>query len=116
MHVVISHAFCLLLAGVTLRGPGMPDLFVPIQRRSATGDNVHEVEVWKSKSPGIDQGEAAAAWFSTYFKSTATPAEYRLVYQDEVCVRLCVSVSVCVRVHVCVRSYICFCLGRVAPA
>lgn len=89
------------LAGVTLRAPAMPDLFVPIQRRSASGDNVREVEVWKNKSPGIDQGEAAAAWFSTYFKAPASPAEYRLVYQDEVCMSVCVHVLVTMRVNTC---------------
>ncbi|OQR86082.1 mosc domain protein [Achlya hypogyna] len=49
---------------LTLSGPGMPDLVVPVTR---TGPELR-VRVFKDFMQGIDQGAAAAEWVSSYLQ------------------------------------------------
>ncbi len=52
----------LVEAGLTLTAPEMEDLSVARKEDGA----IREVEVWGDACEGIDQGDAAAEWFSAY--------------------------------------------------
>lgn len=57
--------------GLALSAPGMEELAVP---RIEEGD-IRNVDVWGDVCEGIDQGDEAADWFSTYLDTSA-----RLLY------------------------------------
>ncbi len=57
--------------GLVLSAPGMEDLAVP---RTEEG-NIRNVEVWGDACDGIDQGDDAADWFSSYLDTAS-----RLLY------------------------------------
>ena len=48
--------------GLALTAPGMPRLAVPVTEDGA----VLSVDVWDSETRGVDQGDAAAAWFAEF--------------------------------------------------
>jgi uncharacterized protein YcbX len=60
---------------LTLTAPGMPPLRVPLA--GEPGDDV-PVQVWESRTSGVDQGADAGAW-ATEVLSRERPGRYRLV-------------------------------------
>jgi MOSC domain-containing protein len=67
-----------------LTADGMPPLEVPLAGRD--GPRLH-VRVWSAQTTGVDQGNAAADWFSEYL-SRERPGRYRLVRMPDDEVRL----------------------------
>jgi uncharacterized protein len=67
-------------AGLTLHAPGVAALTVPYGNAGTT----MEVEVWRHQGRGLDAGDAAAAWLSTWL---GTPV--RLVRFDRATPRAC---------------------------
>ena len=59
-------------AQLVLEAPGMPTLEVPIVGEGAA--TTRDVRVWEDKCPGVDQGDAAAAWLSKFMGREAAEA------------------------------------------
>ncbi len=55
--------------------PGMPALDLPLAGRDGAE---HAVQVWQSHTTGVDQGQDAESWATTYL-SRERPGRYRLV-------------------------------------
>ncbi|CAK4076596.1 unnamed protein product [Aphanomyces euteiches] len=66
---------------ITLTGPGMEPLVVPVTTRGIE----RNVRVWKDRIDSIDQGDAAAAWIAKFLDNPT----YRLVYFKESFRRQC---------------------------
>ena len=60
-------------APLILEAPGMPTLRSPVVDSAAGGD-ARTVHVWEDQCPGVDQGEAAAAWLSKFMGREAAEA------------------------------------------
>jgi uncharacterized protein YcbX len=58
-----------------LTAPGMPPLDLPLEGLDGPE---RAVEIWDAPTSGLDQGDAAAAWF-TAFLSRERPGQYRVV-------------------------------------
>ena len=71
-------------ADLILNAPDMPQLNLPLRGLSGA---TREVRVWDSYSVGIDQGEFAAKWFTTYL-SREVPGTYRMVRMPDKGTRL----------------------------
>lgn len=56
---------------LVLKAPGMPIIEIPLIYKGGT---IRDVRVWDDTCPGIDQGDAAAAWLSKYMGSEAAEA------------------------------------------
>lgn len=64
---------------LTMTAPGMPPLTLPLDGRR--GPEL-PVQVWQSRTVGIDQGDEASAWI-TSFLSRERPGVYRVVRMDD---------------------------------
>lgn len=69
---------------LVLTAPDMPPLSLPT---AGVPGVQHAVQVWKSHTAGMDQGDEAAAWFTEYF-SRERPGRYRLVRMPDDGVRM----------------------------
>ncbi|PSC71196.1 PITH domain-containing 1 [Micractinium conductrix] len=63
-------------AKLVLRAPGMPELQVPLSVAPAVGKPSVPVTVWDWSGTAADEGDAAAAWLSTYLGLPARLARY----------------------------------------
>ncbi|CAM9229005.1 unnamed protein product, partial [Phaeothamnion confervicola] len=65
-----------------LTAPGMNDISVPVLRAKDKGAKI--LEVWSSTCDGVDQGDAVAAWLTSFLGGGSGDGEaYRLVRMDE---------------------------------